>query len=199
MFSLYYIAFAATVFKGEIWLTGGRSDLYNMYNMQFSFKNADVWHSNDGSKLSFTCRLYICTDDDIHCDIHIGTWVQEALLYGDFYAQNKLVKQPGVIAPWYERFAHSMDALDLDGDGVTDIMLLAGGYSPEPSNDVWITPDGVTWFYCGLAPWSPRAWHSTTVYNNTLFIMGGSPLSNEVWRLDSVDIQDRAAPLTRAA
>lgn len=47
------VAFAATVFKGEIWLTGGRSDLYNMYNMQFSFKNADVWHSADGSE--FLC------------------------------------------------------------------------------------------------------------------------------------------------
>ena len=109
---------ASTVFKGEIWLTGGRSDLYAMYDLAFSFKNADIWHSVDGR-----------------------TWVQELRLFGDFFAQNKFVKQPGSIAPWYERFGHTMDAVDIDGDGEEDVMILLGGYSPSPSNDQWLTEE----------------------------------------------------------
>jgi len=167
---------ASTVFKGEIWLTGGRSDLYAMYDLAFSFKNADIWHSVDGR-----------------------TWVQELRLFGDFFAQNKFVKQPGSIAPWYERFGHTMDAVDIDGDGEEDVMILLGGYSPSPSNDQWLTEDGTTWVYCGLAPWSARGWHSTLVFNNSLHLFGGSPLNNEVWRLESVRRVNREAPLTRAA
>ena len=36
-----------------LWLTGGRSDLYAMYNMGFTYKNADVWQSADGGMLYF--------------------------------------------------------------------------------------------------------------------------------------------------
>lgn len=37
-------------------------------------------------------------------------------------------------------------------------MVLAGGYSPSPSNDVWVSTDGQTWLYTGQAPWAPRGW-----------------------------------------
>lgn len=167
---------ASTVFKDEIWVTGGRSDKYAMYNLDFSFKNADVWRSKDGR-----------------------TWTQVELLYGDFFAQNAIVKQPGSIAPWYERFGHSLNSIDINDDTVEDVMILLGGYSPTPSNDQWITADGITWVYCGLAEWSPRAWHSTLVFNNSLYVFGGSPLNNEVWRLDTVTRVSRPPPLTRAA
>lgn len=40
-----------------------------------------------------------------------------------------------------------MDALDLNNDGSADIMILLGGYAPQPSNDIWITEDGITWVY----------------------------------------------------
>lgn len=45
----------------------------------------------------------------------------------------------------YERFGHSLDAVDMDGDGEADVMVMMGGYSPTPSNDVWVTEDGITW------------------------------------------------------
>ena len=45
----------------------------------------------------------------------------------------------------YTRYGHSLDALDFNNDGIDDYMILAGGYSPEPSNDVWVTTDGTTW------------------------------------------------------
>lgn len=49
------------------------------------------------------------------------------------------------------------------------------------------------------APWKPRGWHSTTVYNNTIWMIGGTPLNNEVWVLTGVSrLEDREPPLTRA-
>jgi hypothetical protein len=42
-------AHASCVFKGEIWLTGGRVDLYSTYNLISSYKEDDVWHSADGA------------------------------------------------------------------------------------------------------------------------------------------------------
>ena len=51
----------------------------------------------------------------------------------------------------------------------------------------------------GLAPWGPRAWHSSTTYQGKLWLMGGSPLNNEVWRLDDIKKVNRTLmPLTRA-
>lgn len=51
----------------------------------------------------------------------------------------------GPIPPWFKRYGHSLDAVDINGDGISDVMILMGGYSPSPSNDVWITEDGVNW------------------------------------------------------
>lgn len=70
------------------------------------------------------------------------TWTKILALDGHFKVQNADVKAPGPIAPWYARFGHTFDAMDLDGDNEADIMVLTGGYTPQPSNDVWITQDG---------------------------------------------------------
>jgi hypothetical protein len=167
---------ATCVFKQKIWLAGGKVDSYTMYKLQANDKKADVWHSDDGA-----------------------TWDQVTNLKGDFWAQNDDALQPGPVAPWYERHGHSLDAVDVTGDGESDLMVLLGGYAPEPSNDMWVSVDGIWWIFAGYAPWSPRAWHATTTFNNTLYLTGGSPLNSEVWRLDSVTyIANRTAPLTRS-
>lgn len=119
-------------------------------------------------------------------DIRAVRWTQVTNLMGDFEQQNKDVKYPGTIAPWYERHGHTLTALDRDGDGEDDIMVLAGGFAPVPANDVWVTEDGVTWRFVQHAPWSPRAWHAAVVFNHTLYVMGGTPLNNEVWRMSSI-------------
>lgn len=45
----------------------------------------------------------------------------------------------------FPRFGHTLTALDLNGDGEDDIMIQMGGFAPIPSNDIWITEDGITW------------------------------------------------------
>jgi hypothetical protein len=46
-----FLAHASCVFKGHIWMTGGRVDKYVMYNLLDSYKMADVWKSVNGGKV----------------------------------------------------------------------------------------------------------------------------------------------------
>lgn len=90
------------------------------------------------------------------------------------------------VAPWYSRFGHSLDAIDmghrsLSEEGEKDAMVLLGGYNPEPSNDVWITTDGVTWAFNGYAPFTERGWHSTAIFRGEIYVVGGAPLTNDIW------------------
>lgn len=158
------------------------------------------------------------------------SWQPSKEITGDYYIQNEDAKQPSSIAPWYSRYAHSLDSIDSDGDGVADLLVLMGGFSPLPSNDIWVSADSSHWMYCGEADWSPRAWldtllytfdtlylailllyshslptfslsirHATAIFNNTLWLFGGSPLNNEVWYMDSITyVPQRRIPLTRS-
>lgn len=170
----------------RLWVAGGKVEFYQMYNLVYSSKQADVWYSE--AKMTTSPPVNIGAD-----------WKQIKSMRGDFFAQNADVVQPGPIAPWFHRFGHTLTAYDSDKNGVDDMMLLMGGYAPDPIDDIWVTEDGFTWTY-HKAKWSARAWHSTVVNNGTLFVMGGSPLNNEVWRLDFIGKVNRTTiPLTRSA
>ena len=78
-----------TVFKKNIWVSGGRTDRYPLYDLRFSIKAADVWNTADGAK-----------------------WTNVASMTGDYWAQNFQVVQPGPIAPWYQRDGHTMDMME---------------------------------------------------------------------------------------
>jgi hypothetical protein len=168
-------AHATTVFNGVLYLTGGKSDQYEMYKTLDSVKRGDVWKSYDGAD-----------------------WEMQTL-EGDYYIQNADALQPGTLAPWWERFGHSLDAIDIDDDGVHDFMIQIGGFTPDPMRDIWLTDNGTTWAYCGEAPFSGRGWHSTVVFQGKLYVIGGSPFNNEVWRLESIEKTTRREPSTRAS
>ena len=154
----------AGIYSGSdcIWLVGGRSEEYQAYDLEFTHRNADVWFSPSGHK-----------------------WTQLETLEGDYvdgvgsFNANFPAKRP--IAPWYSRYGHSLTAMDADGDGNDDAMVMMGGYSPEPSNDVWITTDGNEWVFDQYAPWPARAWHSSVVFKGQVYVVGGAPLTNDVW------------------
>jgi hypothetical protein len=143
-----------------IWLTGGRTELYRTFNLQMEDRTSDIWWSEDGK-----------------------IWNKVMEVTGDFIQGigNFDAKIGGEVAPWYSRYGHSLDAIDTDGDGIDDLMVLMGGFSPMPSNDIWISPNGTTWFYESNASWKERAYHATAVFKNRLWVMGGTPLNNEVW------------------
>lgn len=173
-------AHATTVFKGYIWLAGGRVDSYMTYDLRYSVRQGDLWY-------------YLST-----ALTAVAGW-DRPIMSGDFYAQMADAVQPGSdIAPWYARFGHSLDAVSSLNDGNNDFMLLAGGFAPKPMNDLWLTPDGSVWSYCGTAPWSPRAFHATATFENRLYLAGGTPLVNDVWILGKITRINRRPPLTRA-
>lgn len=170
-------AHASCIYKNRIWITGGKTDLYKMYNTLYSYKAGDVWNSADTGG---------------------GDWEQQTELMGDFFAQNNDAKEVGALAPWYTRFGHTLNTIDIDGDGAEDAMIQLGGFAPGPMNDIWISTDGQTWIFCDYADWSPRAWHSTINYKQKLYVMGGSPLNNDVWVLGAVTKVPRRTPNTRS-
>jgi len=144
-----------------IWLTGGYSESHRTFDVEFmENESSDVWWSRNGAD-----------------------WNQVTKLYGDFLQGigNGDALDGGYVAPWYSRYGHSFHALDGDGDRISDVMVLAGGFSPLPSNDVWISQDGITWRFDGFAPWPKRAYHGAAIFQGKLWIMGGSPLSNDAW------------------
>ena len=143
-----------------MWLTGGRTEPYRTFDLKMEDRTADVWWSEDGRK-----------------------WKKVSNLTGDFLdgIGNFDAKYGGEVAPWFSRYGHSLDALDTDGDGISDIMVLMGGYEPEESNDVWISPNGSIWHFAGYAPWPRRAYHATLVSRGKLWMIGGTPLTNDVW------------------
>jgi len=168
--------------KPRMWVVGGKVEYYQRYDMVYSYKQGDVWWSEAEGENAIGAN-----------------WQQEQLLTGDFYAQNADVIQPGKIAPFYQRFGHTLTAYDSDGDGKDDMMLLMGGFAPQPMNDIWVTENGIHWTFHESA-WGGRGWHSTVVNNGTLYVLGGSPLNSEVWRMDSIEKVNRTnEPLSRAS
>jgi len=143
-----------------IWLTGGYSKEHRTFNLVMEHENSDVWWSKDGA-----------------------SWTQVTELFGNFIPGigNGDAKVGGYVAPWYSRYGHTLNAMDADGDGYADIMILAAGFAPLPSNDVWLSKDGISWHFEGDAPWPKRAYHGAAIFRDKLWILGGSPLSNDAW------------------
>ena len=152
---------ATCVFKGRIWMMGGRGYKYQMWNLDETFRFYDVWYSDDAI-----------------------SWYKSFNQTGDFEVQNFDVFFPGPITPWYARFGHTLTAYDYNLDGTEDVMLLTGGFSPEPSNDIWLTNDGEKWDFVEYAPWQGRAYHTAIQFKGSFYIIGGFPLNNEVWKGD---------------
>jgi hypothetical protein len=50
----FFPAHATAVFKGRIYLTGGRTNKYTTYNLLDSYKMGDVWYSVDGGMIIVT-------------------------------------------------------------------------------------------------------------------------------------------------
>ncbi len=44
-------------------------------------------------------------------------------------------------APFRRRYGHSLLTF-VDGEDKTERLVLIGGFSPEPANDIWMTIDG---------------------------------------------------------
>ncbi|KAI9995960.1 hypothetical protein PInf_013138 [Phytophthora infestans] len=89
-------------------------------------------------------------------------------------------------APFRRRYGHSLITFTDSKDKLERLILL-GGFSPEPATDIWVTTDGVSWTEAAATvPWSGRGFHCSVVFNGKLWVLGGSPMNNEIWSTSSV-------------
>ncbi|KAL4152386.1 hypothetical protein PRNP1_009317 [Phytophthora ramorum] len=89
-------------------------------------------------------------------------------------------------APFRRRYGHSLTTFTDSSDNVERLTLL-GGFSPEAATDIWVTTDGATWEESTAAvPWAGRGYHCSVVFDGQLWVLGGSPMNNEVWSTSSV-------------
>ena len=85
-------------------------------------------------------------------------------------------------APWAARTYHSVAVFD------DRMWVLAGFLDQGPGtsgnrNDVWYSSDGVEWTELPGTPWKGRHATSVFVYDNALWVMAGSHMSADVWKL----------------
>ncbi|KAL3673835.1 hypothetical protein V7S43_001523 [Phytophthora oleae] len=89
-------------------------------------------------------------------------------------------------APFRRRYGHSLITFTDFSDKVERLTLL-GGFSPEPATDIWTTTDGANWTQSTAnASWTGRGYHCSVVFDDKLWVLGGSPINNEVWATSSV-------------
>lgn len=92
-------------------------------------------------------------------------------------------------AKFEKRFGHTVTKFQPVGR--EEMLVLIGGFTPNPSNDIWTTTDGENWIQVEeRAPFSGRAWHCAVTFNNKLWVMGGTPINNQVWWTETADSGD---------
>ncbi|MEO0093009.1 MAG: kelch repeat-containing protein [candidate division WOR-3 bacterium] len=171
-------------YDNKLWVLGGCDDSGN-------FKN-DVWYSTNG--VNWTCateaagwsaRLH-------HTSVAFNNkiWVLGGndSLYGprnDVWYSTDGVNwiQATNSAAWTTRGSHTSVVFD------DKIWVIGGSYfiGPliEPNNDVWYSTDGINWIQAtNSAGWTPRALHTSVVFDNKIWVLGGIDVEgrrNDVW------------------
>jgi len=173
----------SVAFDNRLWVIGGDDG---------SSRRNDVWSSADGvtwtqataaapwsrrfghSSVVFNNRLWVTGGfdssfsgyrDDVWSSADGITWTEA-----------------NTAAPWSGRYRHTSVVFN-------DRLWVIGGYGYGGNsgylNDVWSSTDGVTWTRAtSNASWSARWGHTSVVFNNRLWVIGGIDASshhNDVW------------------
>lgn len=185
---------AALVHDGKLWMLGGWTHSYVP-------ALRDVWCSTDGKEWTCVQRKAPWK----HGDLPMATVFNNRMwIMGGWYngrlpghsASHEVWSSPDGVAwdlataqaGWSPRLAAGVATFQ------GRIWILGGienyffGTDAHLHNDVWASDDGETW-ECVLprAPWSPRAYHQTVVFDGKLWVLGGGNYVprhhalNDVW------------------
>jgi hypothetical protein len=181
-------------FKDRLWIMGG----WHGGRLKHASASNEVWSSADGVDwkqetkaagwsprlgaagvvfrgklwlLGGVQKYYFGDDSDLRSDV----WSSE---------DGVTWKEATAKAAWSPRAYHCAVGL-----GNKMYVFGGGNYLPNYAalNDVWSSPDGVTWTReTDKAPWPPRIWFSAAVYRNRMWVLGGwsknpSKNWNDVW------------------
>lgn len=176
----------ALAFDNKMWVMSG------WCNGRLPGANAgnQVWHSSDGASWTQATAAAPWTARIGAAGAVLGgkMWILGGVQgYGsdstntplsDVWSSSNGVdwQQATANAPWAGRGFHQVLAYD------NKLWVLGGGnyyYDRSErvgSNDVWSSADGVNWIRATEhAAWDARMWHSATVYNNAMWVLGGFP------------------------
>lgn len=183
----------SVVHNGKIWVIGGRIN--------------DVWYSEDGvtwtaATLSAPWDDQFTSESSEHRRAKHSSVVFDGKIWliagetgkeyvdGDFrtndvwYSEDGTTWTPTILAaPWSIRCDHTLAVYD-------NKIWVIGGWNPtwtsgEEKNDVWYSLNGADWVQMmSSAEWSARFDHTTVVFNNNIWLLGGGGeygYKNDVW------------------
>ena len=189
-------AASAIIFKDRVWIFGGWLHPYLP-------SPRDAWSSDDGK----SWRLEIEKSPWHNTYFSMATSFQNRMwMMGGWY-HNRLSDASASNEIWssengrtWERVSqHASWSPRLGGALVEfkgQLWLLGGaenisGDASKLLNDVWHSNDGKNWTLAtSSAPWAPRAYHSATVHDGKIYVLGGGNwakdiiLRNDVWSSD---------------
>ena len=84
-------------------------------------------------------------------------------------------------APWPPRDYHEVAVFD------DKLWVLEGHNGTDNLNDVWYSPDGVSWHELPDVPWAPRHAASVCVFRDALWVIAGNNMESDVWKLERKD------------
>jgi N-acetylneuraminic acid mutarotase len=164
-------------FNNKLWVIGGQEG---------SLRN-DVWSSPDGETWTQVIAAAPWTARSGHTSVVFDNqmWVIGGFDSGyrdDVWSSidGETWTQVTAAAPWSARYGHTSVVFN------NRLWVIGGSYRGGPRggvaylNDVWSSPDGVSWTRAtDAAPWEARTDHSSVAFDNRLWVIG-SP-GNDVW------------------
>ncbi len=192
------------VFKNKIWVMGGQTFPQAMNSNKEALFFNDIWNSADGvnwQKIQtkgliwsprglisgfavFDGKMWMLGGGTARTPKH-----QKPNYYNDVWNSEDGVHWHQVLknAPWIERYYHNVAVFDnklwvLDGE-----QKKGNSRSEKDIKDVWYSEDGITWNELPNTPWIQRHSASVFVYDNGLWIITGSNMESDVWKLVKTD------------
>ena len=176
------------VFDNKIWVIGGLPHIFAVFN--------DAWYSTDGAnwEKSVEGELFPVRYGQTVTAQEDKIWLIGGRLFDKTYTDvwyssdtidwTRILVQP----PFETRAFHSTvsynNRLWVIGGLNTD-----DGNNSNPLRDIWSSNDGIDWKMAtnGPASFNGRSAHTSVVFNNKIWVIGGngdSGLKNDVWALD---------------
>jgi hypothetical protein len=184
------LGMAVVEFKNELWLLGGIESYF--YGTNESLKN-DVWSSGDGINWTLVRENAPWSPRAYHCAFAFnnrlwvmggGNYVPEHHALNDVWSTTDGVNwvQETPSAHWAPRIWFSAAVY-------RGCIWVIGGWSGDATSqtnwgDVWYSSDGNAWRQL-VTPsiWTPRHAHSSYVFSDKLWVVGGYYNLNDVWSL----------------
>lgn len=178
-------------FEGRLWVMGGQT--MPEYAAVPEIFYDDIWCSEEGRQwtrlvehapwpprgnssvpIVFDDRLWIIGGGTYNTPQH-----PDRRVYNDVWHSADGVTWERAVehAPWAPREFHDVAAWD-------GRLWVLGGWSGESRSDVWHSADGVHWEELPGTPWAPRHGAGVFVHREALWVVAGSHLEADVWRLE---------------